>query len=196
MYSNNANIKYLLALFAKISDICEHSMEFKKHLIVVIFIPLGIILILSASLIFLGSDIASRANQINQLRRDLNFRLQATESLSGLRQDTEQVKSYLPVLEVFLPTRDQLISFLSDLNIIAKQSLVEISSSLGEENPKQDTGPGSVNFTITIQGIFDNLINFLKTLENGRYFTKIISLDSINQGDNFKTTLIGHVFSF
>ena len=52
-----------------------------------------------------------------------------------LRQDSEKAKHYLPELESILPTRDQLVAFLSDLGIIARQSKVEINSSLGQESP-------------------------------------------------------------
>ncbi len=171
-------------------------MGFKKRLIIIIGVPLGIILILIVSLFFLGSDISSRANQIKQLRENLTLRLQSTESLVSLRQDFKQAQEYSPALNNLLPTRDELVGFIHDLTMIAKQNELDFSSSLGQESPQTDKGLGQISFTITSQGKFDNFVNFLKTLENSRYFIKLNTLDVTRQDDNFKALMTGQVFSF
>ncbi|MEK7496259.1 MAG: hypothetical protein AAB616_02230 [Patescibacteria group bacterium] len=171
-------------------------MNFKKRLLINIGIPLGICSLLIAAVVFLGSDITNQINKIEQLQGNLRYYIEMTESLALLRQDSEKAKHYLPELESVLPTRDQLVAFSGDLGIIARQSKVEISSSLGQESPGSEKNLGSIDFTVAGQGEFDNLLNFLTLLKNSRYFIKIKTLDFGRQDGNFKASLTGQVFSF
>ncbi len=171
-------------------------MNFKKRLTIIIAIPLGISLILSLILIFLGSDIIERGNHIKQLQSELNFHLRATESLALLRKDSEQAQSYLPAIKNILPTRDQLIEFNKDLTNLVKQNQVSLNLTLGQESLRTETELGVLNFNLTAQGEFDKFLDFLKTLENNRYFIKLITIDLSRQDSSFKTSMSGQVFSF
>lgn len=171
-------------------------MNFKKRLLINIGIPLGICLLLITAVFFLGSDITNQTNKIEQLRGSLRYYIETTESLALLRRDSEKAKHYLPELESILPTRDQLVAFSGDLGIIAGQSKVEINSSLGQESPGSEKNLGSIDFTVSGQGEFDNLLNFLTLLKNSRYSVKIKTLDFGRQEGNFKALLTGQVFSF
>lgn len=171
-------------------------MEFKKRLSIIIGIPLGICLVLITALFFLGSDITKQTNQIKQLRGSLRYYIEMTEFLALLRQDSEKAKHYLPELESALPTRDQLVVFSSDLNIIARQNKIDIGLNLGQESPASAKEPGKIDFTVAGQGGFDNFLNFLKLLKNSRYFINLKTLDLSRQDDNFKVSLTGQVFSF
>jgi hypothetical protein len=171
-------------------------MEFKKRLFINIGIPFGICLILAGALFFLGSDIVKLANRIEQSQKDLNLRVAMAESLALLRQDSEKAKHYLVELESLLPSRDQLISFSSDLNMIARQNQVSVNSSLGQEVLGSANEPGRIGFTVVSQSSFDNFLGFLKTLKNSRYFVKIETLDFGRQDGAFKALMTGQVFSF
>ena len=169
-------------------------MSFKKRLLIFIGIPSGVCLILAIALFFLGSGIVRHTDQIKKLRSDLDFRLQATESLALLRQDFAQAQTYLPNLESVLPNRNQLVGFSRDLGIIAKQNQIDLNSSLGGETPSGTKGLEEINFTMTGQGSFDNFINFLKSVRNSRYLIKFQGLDFTRQGGNFKALLTGQIF--
>lgn len=171
-------------------------MNFKKRLLINIGIPLVICLLLITAVVFLGLDITNQTNKIEQLQGSLRYYIEMTESLALLRQDSEKAKHYLPELESILPMRDQLVAFPSDLGIIARQSKVEINSSLGQESPGNEKNLGKIEFTVAGQGEFDNLLNFLTLLKNSRYFIKIKTLDFGRQEGNFKALLTGQVFSF
>lgn len=172
------------------------NMNFKKRLLIIIGIPLGICLILIAALIFLGLDIAKQADQIKQLSRNLNYNIKMIESMALLRQDSEKAKYYLPELESILPTRDQLVVFPGDVNIIARQNKFDANTSLGRESSGAANELGKIDFIISGQGEFNNVLNFLKLLKNSRYFIKINTIDLGRQNNDFKTLLTGQVFSF
>jgi len=170
--------------------------NFRKRLLIIAGVPLGISLILTTILFFMGSDIVKRTDQIKQLRGDLLFRLQLTESLALLRKDSEQAKNYITEIENILPSRDQLVSFPRDLSTIARQNKIDLNSSLGQEGSEGIGKLGQTNFTMTGQGLFDDFISFLKTLETARYFINLKSIDFTRRDSNFGALMTGQVFSF
>ncbi|PIU98347.1 hypothetical protein COS61_01900 [Candidatus Wolfebacteria bacterium CG03_land_8_20_14_0_80_40_12] len=172
-------------------------MTFKKRLLIIIGIPLGVCLVFAGASVFLGFNIAKLANQAGQLQGDLRFRAAAIESSALLRQDSEKAKYYSSELENLLLTQDQLIGFSSDLSMIARQNQVSVNSSLGQETVKSADEPGKIDFTIVGQGPFENFLGVLKILKNSRYFIKFKTLDFSRQDSvDFKTLLTGQVFSF
>lgn len=169
--------------------------DFRKRLIFIIGVPLGIVLILTIILFLVSSDITKRTDQIKQIRGELLFRAQITESLALLRKDSQEAQNYIIELNNILPSRDQLISFPRELSLIARQNKTDLSSSLGQEIPG-DTGKlRQTDFTITSQGPFDNFISFLKSLEITRYLMSLKSLDFNRQDANFRASMSGWVFS-
>lgn len=171
-------------------------MKFKKRLMTMIGVLVGIVLLLAGGLFFLGSDIQSRADKIGQLRSELTFRLQSTDSLASLQKEAEQSASYVSVLENFLPSRDQLVTFGRDMLIIGQQNKVDVSANLGKEIAVQDGDLRKTDFTMTIDGPLDNLINFLKSIEGSRYLNSIQNLDITKEDSSFKALLQGQLFSF
>ncbi len=170
--------------------------NFRKRLLIIVGVPLGISLVLAGILSFAGSDITKRTDQIKQLRRDLLFRMQLTESLASLRKDSQQAKNYVFEIENILPNRDQLVSFPRDLSTIARQNKIELNSSLGKESSGGIGKLRQTDFTMTGQGPFDDFVNFLKSLETARYFINLSSLDFTRQDNDFRALLTGRVFSF
>ena len=170
--------------------------NFRKHLLIIVSVPLGIGLVLAAILSFVGSDITKRTDHIKQLRGDLLFRMRLTESLALLRKDSQQAQNYAFEIENILPNRDQLVSFPRDLSTIARQNKIELNSSLGKESSEDIGKLRQTDFTMTGQGLFDDFINFLKSLETARYFINLNSLDFTRQDNDFRALLTGRVFSF
>ncbi len=158
-------------------------------------IPLAICLILIVSLVFLGSNITQKTNQIKKQRGELLFRLQSTESLASLSKDFEKAQNYSIQLETILPNRDKLVTFPRNISVIANQSQIDLNSTLGKESSENQDGLGQTDFTMSGQGDFDNFINFLKSIENGLYLLKFKGIDLTRQGESFKILLTGQVFS-
>jgi type II secretory pathway pseudopilin PulG len=169
---------------------------FKKQLILIISVTAGAAAVLGTLIIFLSSSISQKTAEIEVLEDNLNFRLQATDSLVVLRGDYSKAQQYIPTLDTILPTRDQLVSFPRDLSNSAKQEKINLNVSLGEETPKTETKLGSIAFTATGQGKFDGFINFFKGAETGRYSIKLDTLDFTRQGEDFRALIKGKVFSF
>lgn len=173
-------------------------MNFRKRLMIAIALTLGLILVLGATIFFLGTDIQKRAEKISLMRADLSFRTKAIESLAELRSDFDKSKPYEMQLKNMLPTRDQLVNFSRDFNVIANQNKINLNLSFqgGGQAASETATLQKTDFLITTQGSFSNLLNFLKATGKSRYFIKTNSLDLTAQGgDNFNITINGHVFS-
>ncbi|MEK7634484.1 MAG: type 4a pilus biogenesis protein PilO [Patescibacteria group bacterium] len=168
----------------------------KRQLTILIGIGTAAILILLTALFLIGWDIDKRVWQINGLRNNLNSRFSTTENLSDLRDDMEKFKPYIPLVDSFLPNKDRLINLSREFNIVAFQNKVNFSSSFAGESPVSKTDLNWIGLNMNIDGNIDDIINFIKAIENSRYSVKLSSLD-IGQKDNqFKSQLSGKVFYF
>ncbi|MEK7555539.1 MAG: type 4a pilus biogenesis protein PilO [Patescibacteria group bacterium] len=171
-------------------------MSFKKKIILNIGVSLGIVLLLGAALFFLNSEIQNKVKQITEAKKGLNFRSQLSESITLLRNESEQVEPYLNDLENILITKDKLVNFSQDIKTIGQQNQINLNFSFGAETPKTKDEPGKIGLIITADGNLNNLISFLRGLENSKYFVKLNKLDLTKQGDKFKGILNGEIFYF
>ncbi|MEK7193899.1 MAG: hypothetical protein AAB651_00910 [Patescibacteria group bacterium] len=170
--------------------------SFKKRLLLTIgVIPLGI-LILGAGLYFLGMDIKGNVKRVRNARQELLFRSKIGEKISVLKNQAEQAKLYSADLENILISRDQLANFSRDVNAIAKQNQIDLTSSFSGETPASADGLGSIGLTMTAAGSLENIINFLKAFNESRYSIKLNFLDFVSQGEKFKALFNGQIFFF
>lgn len=171
-------------------------MDFKKRLTIHIGVPLAVFILLLASFFFIGGDIAVRAERIKQLRGEISFRSQANQSLASLRRDAQKASDYVFILDNILLSRDQLLDFPRRTEAVALQNNVSFSFGFGGETPKDGADFGTINFSASSAGSFDNLLNFLKYIENSGYFVKIESFDLQRKESNFQGSFSGKIFSF
>jgi len=170
-------------------------MNFKKRLLIVITISLGICLILTLALFFVGSDIGQKVINIQELRGNLLFRTGLTNSLAILSQQSEEAKNYEVPLKNILPSRDQLISFPKNIVSLAKQNNLNLNTTLGQGKYLYNGEAQQTDFTISGRGSFENFVSFLKNLESSQYFTKFKTIDITGQDKDFNLLMLGSVFS-
>jgi Tfp pilus assembly protein PilO len=169
--------------------------EFRKKLLIQLSIGMGGAILIGILLLYIGHDINKRIREIQNQRSELAFRTQNIQTLALLRSGLEKSKTYISFLENILPSRDYLIAFPKDLEEMAKQNNIDLGFSFGSEYAATPEAPGYLTFTITISGVFDDMMAFLKTVEKSRYFVNFISMD-LNKRDKIYTgTLSGQVFS-
>ena len=170
-------------------------MGFKQQLLIVLAIYLGLIVLLGAVLIWIGNDISKKAGNINQLQNEISLKTKANESLAVLRQDSAKAQSYEAALNNTLPSRDQLLGLRRELENMASQSKIDFSINLGKEEPQGAQG-GAIGIGAVMAGGFEQVSNFLKTLENSRYLLKFDNFDLTREEGKFRMRLNGQVFYF
>lgn len=161
-----------------------------------IIIYLVIILVLSVFLFFLEGTIAKKTDDIASLRGQLDFWAKSTESLAGLKQDATQANTYLPLLQAAIPNKDQLINFLPDMDVLAKENKVGLNESLGSQELAPDGKLTTTAFSLTAQGQLVNLTSFVMAVKASRYPTQFTTADLVKSGQGtFTLTISGQVFS-
>jgi len=173
------------------------QIKFKKQLMTGIGIPLLVILVFLSGLLFFGLDISKQVDNIKQTRDDLNLRLRTSESLGLLRNDLNQIKDYIPLMETVLPDRDKILSLPRNLTMIGRQNQVDVNLNLGSETPATENELGRIKLNSSISGQFNNLIAFLEAVEGNQLSIKIDSIDFVAQDQGrFKGTLNGQIYIF
>lgn len=159
-------------------------------------IPAVIFAALFALTILLRFDIARRTAGIQELRSMLASRTQAVETLAVLRESAERARIYASVLGNILPTRDQLIGFPKEFELIAKKFDVRLSAAFGSETPATVTDPGMIEFTFSVRGAYQNIVAFISAAETSRYILSWNAFEFLKEkGDMYTATISGRVFT-
>ena len=166
-----------------------------KQLIVIISFAAAVALFSLTGLIYLGFDISGNVKKIESLRSDLAFNSRITQSLSQLKADLNSTQPYLNTLDKILSNRDQLIKFSGDINALAARNAISVISSFSSESKNGDN-LASIDLNMTVEGFYDNFINYLKALENSRYSVKFNVVDFYNNADSIKAQMTGKVFYY
>ena len=166
-----------------------------KQLIVIISFAAAVALFSLTGLIYLGFDISGNVKKIESLRSDLAFNSRITQSLSQLKADLNSTQPYLNTLDKILSNRDQLIKFSGDVNALAARNAISVISSFSSESKNGDN-LASIDLNMTVEGFYDNFINYLKALENSRYSVKFNVVDFYNNADSIKAQMTGKVFYY
>lgn len=169
--------------------------NFQKLLLKNVGPYLGAIIILGIALILIGGNISEQTIKISQQRLDLATKTQSIKSLASLRTDYELAKPHFDLLQNILPSKDEMISFLKDLESFARKNQLDFGSSFGSEVVSTASEPGQINFRASIQGSYDGFLNFLKLVDQSRYFVNFSNLELTENINGFNIIVNGKVFS-
>lgn len=172
-------------------------MEFKKQLIKNILILFIISTSFFGGIIFLKIDIAKKVDSLKELKSKLLSGALSREEFFILQKDMERARQYSTEMDSYLLRKDQLLNLPKDIAQIGRQNNLGTSFSFGEESQFSQFSK-QTNFSISLEGEggIMELINFLATLENSRYFIKLISGEYNQSGRNLKAVFSGQVYSF
>lgn len=128
-------------------------------------------------IIVLNYDINKRDQTITEIKQQLDLRDQTIALLSTSNNDFKKAEPLLASLQNILPSKDQLITFPSELQTIARGYGIDIGFTFGSEVGSSATEPGSIKFSMTLAGEFPDIVDFLEALERHKYFIKFDSVD-------------------
>ncbi len=168
----------------------------KKQLITIISIGGAVAVVLLLALTYVSFDISQRAERVKESRLALNSNSQTGEKLALLRLDLTAFEPYLVSLENALPDKEQLINLPRDLKTMAFQNSIGITSNFSGEEFKSSSNFNWLGLTVSADGKFDNLINFLKVIDNSRYSVRFENIDLSSNNGGFKGSFVGKVFYY
>ncbi len=169
---------------------------FKRKLLTHVGIAIGIIAVLALFIFLLNGDINGRVAKIDGFKNEVALRAQTIELLTGANNDLKRADLLMLNMRNLLPNKDELIDFPRELQRSAKNFVVDVGFAFGAESPASDKGPGIIKFTLTASGAYDNIVDFVKTIEAHRY---LISLDSVDihrsAKDNYSLLTSGQIYT-
>ncbi|KKQ23053.1 hypothetical protein A2999_01870 [Candidatus Wolfebacteria bacterium RIFCSPLOWO2_01_FULL_38_11] len=167
----------------------------KRQLIIIISIAASVIFILSGALVYLKINISKKTDKITELRNELEINSQMSESFSLLYADINNVNPYLEKIDSALPSKDRLIKFSNDMKLLAASSSINYFSEFSGDGV-DNSGLKWIGLKMSLEGDYDNIINFLRLLENSQYSVKLNVLDFVGKDNKFKLIMDGKVFYF
>lgn len=157
-----------------------------KKILVDNWISFSVIAFLIFGIIFFGFNISRFAEKLTKGRQDLAQRSASLQSLASLRTDyTDTAEAYLNVLHNVVPLKDELIDVSKDFQAIAAAGNLEYGFTFIGETPATADTLGFVKFNLALGGPLNELLNFVKSLENFRY---LVNFENIAVSKNLETT--------
>jgi len=152
--------------------------DFKKRIYINLGVITGIIAIFVAFSILLRLNIEKENSLIMKIKNDKNKIAQSSENLALLIKDETEARPYLDKVKNLVPQKGDLVNLKRDMNDLARQNNTSLSFNFGSESAGElNTGLGAVNFNAQADGTIDNLLGFIRELEDKYFALKINSLD-------------------
>jgi len=161
---------------------------YKLRLLIHIGISLIVVIIILISISLLSSDIGNKADVIAISRNNQNEKIQQLNNLAKLQTEREKALPDLAVLRNVFPKRDDLLAFPNTLDKIAVENNVGMQFSFGNE------GEGSIQFDMVLQGSYNDIANFIGTVESGIIFIDIQTIDITGSEGAYRATTKGKIF--
>src|SRR3989344_5137483 len=145
-------------------------MSFKKKIIMEFGVAAGVLLLLSAGIVFFSFSMNTFSKRLYEGRKELKVRSASVTRFAELERARREVGApYLNVLYNFVPKKDELINFSREVQTLANSEGLEFGFSFIGENPASEDTLGSVRFTINVSGKSEaNIRNLIKKLQEFR----------------------------
>ena len=168
--------------------------EFSRRLLLLVGTVLAICIAAIFIMLFLSYNIKNNAVTVQNYRKELKSRMNASLSILSLKSDFERAKPYFKVFENILPIRDQLIAFPKEISFFAQKNKVDVAVSFGAETPATGSAPGSVRFGIRAQGSYENILKFMQEVGRGKYIIDWGDIDFSADSKGYQGIIAGKVF--
>ena len=172
--------------------------NFKQSLWVSFGVIFGTILVASAALYFLSTDLAAQAEKIITDKALIAEQTGALDILASLKSDAMQAAPYAAAMGKLLPPHDELIGFPQWLTALGQAHNVSVSAAFqGNNVPVTDSAPGNDSFSMNASGASADLITFLRDLETRvpGFLLAIDTFDLGNTGPSYQLSAPGRLFS-
>lgn len=173
-------------------------MDPKRNFIRTLGIACAIVVVLGGAIWYVKSDIDKKFLTIGQTRAEIQVKEQALSALASLQGDSEKAAQYLPQLDRMFTTKEQLLSFSTDIEFLAQQAGFSGSPKFKEETAPQTGELRKTNFTLSLEGArnISDLGKFFSLVEQSKYYVKFGSIDVTRDGVTLRANVDGYVVSF
>ncbi len=171
--------------------------NFRRTVIVGTSLIIGSIVIFSLILYWLSGKLYDETEQVSANRMFIKRHSELIGDLANLKTTTAEVQRYKQALDLFLPTKDELVNVSKWLDGISRAYQVNENFSFqGDATVPSDAEAGHIGFALDVNGGYDNLVNFLKDVEfkAPRYLTSFDDFDLKRAAGNYRILIHGRIF--
>lgn len=166
-----------------------------------ILISLGIVIVsmslLTYALYVFSRSMDARAEKIASTRALIDMRTRGLENLAELNRQAPLAAGYQQILDLLLPTQDQLLDFPRWVDGLARTYRLNVRATFeGNQSNPTEGAPGSAAFSLAIGGSYGEIMSFLKFLEvdSKRFLISFTKVELNRSDDMFNAKARGLVF--
>ena len=163
-------------------------------------IVLGSIIIASGALYYFSGDLTAQASKIIAEKQSVSQQNDELSNLALLKKNQRLANAYGVAINQLLPDQYGIVNFQPWLTTIAKKYNVTVTSAFqGDGTPTSaptPSAPGTILFSISIQGPIGSTVNFLHDIElneSGYLFT-LSTFDYTSDSSGEKINAQGTLF--
>ncbi len=169
--------------------------NYKKTLLREIVITFSVIGVVILFVILIKLNIIHQQKILTTLRSQKVLLSQSAENLGLLKKDWEIASQYNDKVSSLVPIKDNLVLLQKDFQQLALDSGVTLNFSFGTEKNSTADELGYISFSATADGSKENVVSFLKKIEEKFYSLKIDIVDISTQSNNLVRVLMkGQIF--
>lgn len=154
----------------------------------IILVSIGAVGVILVGLVLVGIDTKNVAEEVVETRAELKMGIDQLDKLAQLREEAKLAQSRIESLENLLPDRDELFSLPTQVETLAASQGLSARFTFGSERD------GSINYSITAQGLYREIATFLDSIEKGIPFMNVATTDIIIAGEEYRANIGGKVF--
>jgi len=118
-------------------------------------------------------NIKNLEDETSKIRQYMEKKYQDTRSLSNSKQKIEEIQTMMADFEEHLFYRGDELQLITMLENLATAN--KVNQKINQSNLDK-TGDGTITFSITVNGDYINVLQYLNTLEKQKYFINIKQL--------------------
>jgi len=171
--------------------------DFNRYLWINFGMLFAVIVVAVIALYFFTGDIVSKSDAILADRALVVKQNALLAAFAEIKNDSAEAAKYKAIMDNLLPTQNEIINFQTWLQgFEAAYGVTTNFSFTANIVPATQTKPGTIGFSLIVQGGNSNVISFLRDLES-QAPDFLLSFDSISlsqNGENTEAVTSGNIF--
>ena len=172
------------------------SNEFKRKITTQAALTGVIVIAAVAVLVYLGRNIGTVSTKIYGLRNQASIYAADIVQISNLREQAKLAAPYSTKLAVALPSKSNVIVLSNTVNTIALKDGVNVGFRFGAEGQRNSVGLNYVAFEMSVQGPYNNIVQFISDLEGSGNYLVIDNISLLAGSNGMDGVINGRVYFY
>ncbi|MDE2102645.1 MAG: type 4a pilus biogenesis protein PilO [Patescibacteria group bacterium] len=172
------------------------SKEFKRKITTQAALAGIIVIAAAAVLIYLGKNIQAVSAKIYGLRTQASVYAADIVQISNLREQAKLAVPYSAKLASALPSKSNVIVLSNTVDTVALKDGVNVGFRFGAEGQRNAVGLNYVGFEMSVQGSYNNIVQFISDLEGGGNYLVIDNISLLAGSNGMDGVINGRVYFY